>query len=456
MSGADQPTDLEVLVKAVRSAAEIAEIQPARTPWPPALPTTLSLSNLVQVPGAFGLTDEPERQRQTPYVWDRQKGHLALYGMPGAGPELAAEGAIAAICAAADDLLVFSLIYGTHRYRSLSELPGVTPAIEPDDQERQIRLIRWLSEELKRRRTERTSECPDIILLVDDVAACLKSLEPFDLASYLETMTEILTKGYTSGIHVVATAYSTTALRARLAVGFTQRLAFHFADRSQYPTLGIRLRHLPVLGHGRAIDVTSERVVQVVTEFSSVAFPPRAVREAIPVMPTVVASLATDASMTHRPWRIPLGIGDQDLAEIGVDLDEGDHLLIAGPARSGKTSTLALIATQAATANPAHQMVAVTPRRSRLKDAAAFTYVVEDPAAVPELANALAEAQEPVLVLVDDAELVDGFDGLLKARNPHVTVIAAIRSTESIRLYSHWTRRLRDSGQSPPAPDGQR
>ncbi len=447
MSGADQPTDLEVLVKAVRSAAEIADIQPARTPWPPALPTTLPLSNLVHVPGAFGLTDEPERQRQTPYVWDRQKGHLALYGMPGAGPELAAEGVIAAICATADDLLVFSLIYGTHRYRSLSELPGVTPAIEPDDQERQIRLIRWLSEELKRRRTERISECPDIILLVDDVAACLKSLEPFHLASYLETMTEILTKGYTSGIHVVATAYSTTALRARLAVGFTQRLAFHFADRSQYPALGIRLRHLPVLGPGRAIDVTTERVVQVTTEYSSVTFPPRPERDAIPVMPTVVAGLASVAEISDRPWHIPLGIGDRDLAEIGVDLDEGDHLLVAGPARSGKTSTLALIATQAVLANPTQQMVAVTPRRSRLTEAAAFKYVIEDPADIPELANAVAEAQEPVLVLVDDAELVDGFDGLLKARNPHVTVIAAIRSTESIRLYSHWTRRLRDSGQ---------
>lgn len=446
-AGADQPTDLEALVNAVRDAAELTDIQPARTPWPPALPTTLPLSNLVHVPGAFGLTDEPERQRQTPYAWDRRNGHLALFGMPGAGPEHAAEGAIAAICATADDLLIFSLIYGTNRYRSLSELPGVTPAIEPDDTERQFRLIRWLGEELRRRRTEQPDESPDIILLIDDVAACLKSLEPFHLAAPLETITTILTKGYTAGIHVVATAYSTTALRARMAVGFTQRLAFHFADRSQYPALGIRLRQLPVLGPGRAIDVMSERVVQVVTEYSLVAFPPRPERAAIPVMPTVGASLASVASMNHRPWRIPLGIGDQDLAEIGVELDEGDHLLVAGPARSGKTSTVALIATQAVTANPTLQMVAVTPRRSRLKDVAAFKYVIEDPADVPELANALVNAEEPVLVLVDDAELVDGFDGLLKARNPHITLIAAIRSTESIRLYSHWTRRLRDSGQ---------
>ena len=445
--GTDQPNDLEILVKAIRQAAELCDIQPARTPWPPALPTTLPLSDLVDVPGAFGLVDEPERQRQTPYTWERQKGHLALYGMPGAGPELAAEAAIAAICATVDDVLIFTLIYGTHRYRALSELPGITPAIEPDDHERQLRLIRWLGEELKRRRTEPADDCPDIVLLIDDVAGCLKSLEPFHLASHSETMTEILTKGYISGIHVIATAYSPTALRARLAVGFTQRLAFHFPDRSHYAALGIRLRQLPVLGAGRAVDVASERVVQVVTDYSSVAFPPRPDREAIPIMPTVVTGLAAVASMTHRPWRIPLGIGERDLAEIGVELDEGDHLLIAGPARSGKTSTLALIAAQAATANPALPMVAVTPRRSRLKDAAAFTYVVEDRAAVPNLANALAEAQEPVLVLVDDAELVDGFEGLLKARNPQVTVIAAIRSTESVRMYGHWTRRLRDSGQ---------
>lgn len=441
-----EPTDLERLVETVRNAARAINCQVPRTPWPPELPTTLPLSVLLHEPGAFGLTDEPDRQRQTPYVWDRRNGHLALYGMPGAGPELAAEGVVAALCATAANLRVYSLTFGTHRYRALSELSGVTPPIEPDDVERQSRLIRWLGNELRRRRDEHTGDSPDIILLIDDIAGCLKSLEPFHFAPYLETVTDILTKGYTAGIHVVATAYSATALRTRLAVGFTQRLAFQFPDRSQYPALGIRLRHLPTLGRGRAIDVTSERVVQTITEHTSVPYPPRPEPEAIPIMPTVVTSLETRASMTDRPWQIPLGVGEQHLTEIGVSLDECDHLLVAGPARSGKTSTLALIADQAQHANPNLQIVAVTPRRSRLHEAALFKYVVDDPATVPELATALTSAQESVLVLVDDAELVDGFEGFLKARNPHVTVIAAIRSTESIRLYSHWTRRLRDSG----------
>ncbi len=90
--------------------------------------------------------------------------------------------------------------------------------------------------------------------------------------------------------------------------------------------------------------------------------------------------------------------------------------------------------------------MAVTPRRSSLGDPARFEHIVDDPAAVPELGRALVSANRPILILVDDAELVEGLEDVLKTRQPNVTVVAAIRSTEATRLYAHWTRRIRDSG----------
>jgi S-DNA-T family DNA segregation ATPase FtsK/SpoIIIE len=439
-------TDLERLVTAIRAAARQTGMTHPRTPWPPGLPKSLALSSLTTDPGAFGLIDEPGEQRQRPFIWDRSKGHLALYGMPGSGPERAAESAVASVCAAPGDLQVFVLTFGNHRYESLADISGITPILEPDDLERQTRLIRYLGDELRRRRRSASSPESPIIVVIDDIEACLKSLEPFHLGPLLETVTDILTRGYTARIHVVATAFSSAAVRTRVAIGFTTRLAFGFADRSHYAGLGIGTRHLPAFGFGRGIDVSSERMVQVATDHSGLQFPTRAVAPPIRIMPSLVEGLHASARTVTRPWHIPLGIGERHLTEIGVDLDVGDHLLVAGPVRSGKSTTLALIARQVHSGNPGARLVAVTPRRSWLGDATRFEYVVDDPAAVPELGHALATADRPILVLVDDAELVEGFEDILKTRHPNVTVVAAIRSTEATRLYTHWTRRLRDSG----------
>lgn len=439
-------TDLDRLVAAVQAAAHQTGMNPPRTPWPPALPESLALSSLMADSGAFGLIDEPGKQRQRPFIWERSEGHLALYGMPGTGPERAAESAVASACSVPEDLQVFVLRFGNHRYDSLANISGITPVIEPDDFERQARLIRNLGAELRRRNRSASSSESAIIVVIDDIGACLRSFEPFHLAPLLETLTEILTRGYTARIHVIATAFSAGAIRTRTAIGFTTRLAFSFADRSHYAGLGIRGQHRQTLGFGRGIDVSSELMVQVATDHSGMEFPARAVVPPIRVMPRIVEDLPTSAQTLTRPWHIPLGIGERQLTEIGVDLDVGDHLLVAGPVRSGKTTTLALIAGQVYSANPQIHLVAVTPRRSSLGDPARFEHIVDDPAAVPELGRALVSANRPILILVDDAELVEGLEDVLKTRQPNVTVVAAIRSTEATRLYAHWTRRIRDSG----------
>ncbi len=439
-------TDLERLVAAVQAAAHQIEMNPPRTPWPPALPESLSLSSLLADSGAFGLIDEPGAQLQRPFIWERSKGHLALYGLPGTGPERAAESAVAAACSVPEDLQVFVMRFGNHRYDSLATISGITPVIEPDDEERQARLIRYLGVELSRRNRSPSNPEPAIIVVIDDVEACLRSLEPFHLAPLLKTLTEILTGGYAVRIHVIATAFSAGAIRTRAAIGFTTRVAFSFADRSHYAGLGIRSRHPQALGFGRGIDVSSELMVQVATDHSGLQFPTRAVVPPIPVMPRLIEDLPTSAQTLTRPWHIPLGIGERHLTEIGVDLDVGDHLLVAGPVRSGKSTTLTLIAGQVYSANPQVHLVAVTPRRSSLGGPARFEYIVDDPAVVPELGRALVSANRPVLILVDDAELVEGLEDILKTRQPNVTVVAAIRSTEAPRLYAHWTRRIRDSG----------
>ena len=46
----------------------------------------------------------------------------------------------------------------------------------------------------------------------------------------------------------------------------------------------------------------------------------------------------------REPLFIPIGIGDETLEPAGFELYEGDHALIAGPPRTGRTTTLLVVA----------------------------------------------------------------------------------------------------------------
>lgn len=114
-------TDLARLVDAIRAAADTEGFATPRTPWPPSLPQQLPLRALKSDETAitYGLIDEPSRQRQRPFGWDPSEGHLALYGMPGTGPERAAASVAAAACLTDPNASVYVMGFGTHSYSTL-------------------------------------------------------------------------------------------------------------------------------------------------------------------------------------------------------------------------------------------------------------------------------------------------------------------------------------------------
>ncbi|WP_040690607.1 FtsK/SpoIIIE domain-containing protein, partial [Nocardiopsis lucentensis] len=91
-TGDVEVTDLTVLVSAVKEAAERMGARRQPSPWLPALPTGLTLSELLRGrppaaepgrirPAPVGLIDVPSQQRQFPYTLDLAKtGHLHVMG----------------------------------------------------------------------------------------------------------------------------------------------------------------------------------------------------------------------------------------------------------------------------------------------------------------------------------------------------------------------------------------
>ncbi len=219
------------------------------------------------------------------------------------------------------------------------------------------------------------------------------------------------------------------------------RLYFRLADSMDYALVGRSTRDLPEFEWGRGFDQDgrliqigrhSESVIRDMAGRASGARRPPAI-EVLPDRVPLELLAAVAQGGSGEPF-VPVGVGDRDLAPVGFHLHRGDHVLIAGPARSGRTTALMSIGSLAAAAG--FEVVVLGRSGSPLRQLDAL--VVDSPA---ELA---AEAGgRRVLALIDDAERVDhpAITDLL--HRDGTNVIAAGRADALRGMYQHWTRDVR-------------
>ncbi|HEX2381270.1 MAG TPA: FtsK/SpoIIIE domain-containing protein [Acidimicrobiales bacterium] len=345
MDSVDGPTELAVLVEALRAWRGPLP----RRPWLPMLPPSIDLGDIE--PPAFALADEPDHQRQVPVAWQLDQGNLVLYGMAGSGTTTA----MRAVLERLPHAQIYAVDFGT------------------DAHERHARLMRTLRLELERRRA--TGECePRIVTCVDNVGTFLAEHDGIDGIEVTETFHRLFGEGSPFGISFVVTADRISALPLRLSSLVSQKLLFRLADPHDYALVGLRPNELPAFVAGRAVHSDGNRVVQV-------GMPRRQIKaRTIRTMPSFV-------SLGDLP---PGAVGiDEDFDPVFLEMVE--HVLIAGPPRSGKTTAL-------------RTMACVLPHHLFVDDAAA----------------------------VDAVELTQ-------------PVVAAARTDDVRGSYGHWLREVRKS-----------
>lgn len=479
-------TDLSRLVDAIASAAARQGCPPPRRPWPEPLPERLTLDDLEHassprgggeapdgsldrsVPSApIGLADDPGRQLQESFCWDAAKGNLLVYGVAGSGTTtaLVTLGVALARRFPPERLHLYALDFGAGALAPLAPLPHTGAVVEAAETERQVRLLRHLRGELDRRRQWASQAAPPghpppaIVLLLDSYAGFLAAFDDLAGMALRDDLARLVADGPSLGIWVVATADHPAAVPSAVAALVPEKLLFRLADRHDYSTFGIRSRGLPEPVPGRAVDAGSGLEVQIalpapgglVAAVEAVCgrCGPRRPAPTIGVLPCEVALAEVDghARLDDGEWSVPLGIGDSDLLPDGLRFGEADHALVAGPARSGKSTALVAVATVVSRHRPDVVITAIATRRSPLRDLPEVDRLVTSGAEIaPALAEALADPA-PQLVLVDDADTVDDAEGalggLLARRRPDVHVVAAGRADALRSAYGHWSREVR-------------
>jgi S-DNA-T family DNA segregation ATPase FtsK/SpoIIIE len=468
-------TDLGVLVTAIAEAHRHSGRPDPRRPWPEPLPPFVDLDDLMSwadrsdvdpATVIVGLADDPDHQTQYPVGWRPDHGNLLVYGIGGAGTTTA----LATIALGLahrnppDRVHLYAIDAGAGELAAIEPLPHTGAAIVANERERQIRLIRFLRAELDRRRqlpAHARADLPLIVVLVDGFAAFSAEYRDVAGTQLLDEFQRVFADGPEVGIDMVITADRAGAIPSSMGSLVRQRLVMRLADAYDYTGVGVSDRHVPAFPPGGAILTEAQLVIQVATPADGLAAAAARVAARHPAPsspPPPIGELARDVSLTaiddvaeldQRPWRIPIGIAEGDLGPARLVVHESEHALVVGPARSGKTTTLATLAETWRAACPDGALVTIAPARSPLRGMVTPDHDIAPGALDAELPSVIDGRQRSTLLLIDDADAIDDetgrLDELLSEDRPNLFVVAAGRAESLRSTFSHWTRSLRES-----------
>ncbi|HEY5316979.1 MAG TPA: FtsK/SpoIIIE domain-containing protein [Solirubrobacteraceae bacterium] len=476
---APEHSDLQRLVGVAREAFQSLEIPEPRRPWLPPLAPEIPLEDVLALGPprplagerglvvALALADDPDAQAQYPVGWNLDAGNLLLYGLGGSGTTTTL-GSIALSLAdttGPDRAHVYVMDFGAGELTPLTALAHVGAVTAPPEHERQRRLLRRLRGELEARRrldSAARAGAPRIVVLLDGYAGFASEHDDLAGDATRDALARVWADGPEVGIHMAISADRAGAVPNALASLAQQRLVFRLADLPDYAQFGIHRADVPRFTPGRAVVGGSGQAVQVARSRDPLAAavdrrrpadgaaPPAGGPPPIGVLPQSVPLEAVlgSARVGQEPWFVPLGIGDDQLEPVGFELYQGDHALVAGSPRSGKTTVLLLLAALVARAHPEYSLIGVAVRPSKLRECSELERVVTEAKEIPTLVEELRAGSGPRLLLIDDAEMVPdearALTALFTDAPAGLHAVVAGRA-DGLRSLGHWSAGARRS-----------
>ncbi|MFB4313413.1 FtsK/SpoIIIE domain-containing protein [Actinomadura sp. 21ATH] len=463
-------TDLAVLVQAVGEAARRSGIPRQPSPWLTPLPERVRLKprttaggSVVDVPPIpFGITDLPAVQSREPLALDLAGGgHLYLAGSAQSGRSTALRtiaGSLAGGCSPYD-VHLYAIDCGANALLPLVSLPHCGAVVSRDQLDRCERLLTALAAEVARRQqllaeagfaslTEQraavaaTDRLPWMVLLLDRWEGFLAAFENYDYGRLVDAALRLLREGAAVGLRAVFTG-DRTGLSGQISTIFDRRLILRMADPNDYGYAGLQEKQVPAaMPPGRALellppgaplresqigllgdDPSGTAQVAALQEIARTSVSrygrlPRRQRpihvDELPVRVTYREAMALDQDFLAPSalWAL-VGVGGDTLAPAGIDLlHDGPGFAVAGPPRSGRSTTLRTIVhslLDPAVGGGLVPVVLITPRRSPLRLLAGrpgVLGVLTGDSGTDDLLDAIGDEHRYVVV-ADDAELLD-------------------------------------------------
>ena len=407
------------------------------------------------------LFDDPEHQRQYVSGWRFATENLVLAGMPGSGTSstlaaLALRIADTYAPGEADIVILDVFTASLDRLEKLAHVRGYAgPGSTNESRQLQKRVLRYIAAELERRSARPHDAFPPLFVLVDGFATLREGYSDVADTPLLESFYQAWAKGPAMGIHCVATTTRLKALPPAISDLTGQKWLYQLADTSEYHPTVDKDNH-PANLPGRFVSTSRahhghvglpddiDAAVTAINEFWGIdgltplvqEFPKR-------VGPEQVAGYLASG---NEAWQIPVGINEADLTPYVLEAFAGEHVLVSGPARSGKSTMLAAIHQMLVQQSPNTKILVGAPRRSPLCQ---MLPGVMSPEQLVDVVETQSAAPEPCIVMIDDAHLVADesqvLARVLTLPDTPLMFIVAGRNNDLRTLYSHWTGQIRKS-----------
>ena len=449
----------------MRGASVVEDVPAQRSPWLEALPSRVLVGELeapAPAPAAgtasaarlpYGLQDLPALQERRVAAFDpAADGHLLVIGSPKSGRSQILRtlaGSLGSRCSTSD-VHLYALDCGNGALLPLADLPQCGAVVTRTQTERAVRLLDRLKREMERRQqvladsgfgdiTEQRRSAPaeqrlpHVLLLLDRWEGFTPTLGEVDGGRLTDILMRIVREGASVGLSVVMTGDRSLGT-ARLSSLTDNKLVLRLADRGDYPLIGVPAKQVPGVlppGRGVTVDGVVETQVALLAEDESGqgqaaaiaeiakaahvrdALVPRSARPfRVDVLPSRVSF---EAAWEMRPLDAGpgfalVGVGGDELTAAGPDLAErGPAFVVAGPARSGKSTVLMAMAESLL--RQGTPVVVCAPKASPLRALAGRPGVVE---VVEETSTPAgrwkellaAEPDRPLVILLDDGDVL--------------------------------------------------
>jgi S-DNA-T family DNA segregation ATPase FtsK/SpoIIIE len=346
---------------------------------------------------------------------------------------------------------------GDARWDLIERHPQCVAVVRLHESERLQRLLHRL---VARTQHHRGSNDAPVLLIIDGLEALRRSLDDLDTAGEYDALEQILADAASAGVTIVAGVEQAAALPTSFVARCPVRWVLHVHDAHDAALLGVAPTQVPPAIPGRLVIAGSGLTAQLVTaELRAPRDSPtssNATARPIVVVPAHVDISQLPSSHTaDHVTLLCLGLEFTTAEPFVMEVPDGEHVLLVGNSRSGRSSGLARISAAWSAAHPQAWIGAILPRRSTFpphlaartaSDATTIAALLDELTA--HLKRHCGPNDPPALLVVDDAEMADDPGGRimsLATLGTGLCIAAAGRPDVLRQSYAHWTGVLRRS-----------
>ncbi|WP_027409952.1 type VII secretion protein EssC [Anoxybacteroides tepidamans] len=373
-------TEIEMVVEQIIETQKQLNIEKLPSPWLPPLasrlPRVTSLAaDTVNFP--IGLKDEPELQSQSDYFYQwMEDGNIGIFGSAGYGKSTTMMTLLLSFAAAYSptQLHYYIFDFGNNALLPLRQLPHTADYFRFDDEKKIEKFIKFMKEEMERRKQRFMEKEVSTIKLYNALSEeklpiIIVALDNFDLVK--EEMPDFETQliqyardGQSLGIFLMLTATRVNGIRPPLMNNLKTKIVHYFIDSSEkFSLIGrtpydvepipgralvkkdqavLTQMYLPAEGEDdmAVLENVKKEIERLREKYTDVPKP-----EPIPMLPSRLpfAVFANMYVKNRASGFIHIGLDEQSVRPVAVNMRTDPHCLIVGQSRKGKTNVLKVI-----------------------------------------------------------------------------------------------------------------